>query len=46
MDGLILLGILAFFGWMLYRAGKRAGKRTGSRKGFAAGRSRRRWRRK
>ena len=34
MDGLIVLGILAFLGWVLYRSGKR----TGSRKGFAAGR--------
>ena len=36
MDGLIVLGILAFVGWTIYKAGKR----TGSRKGYAVGRFR------
>jgi hypothetical protein len=41
METLILLGILAYGGWWLYRAGKR----IGSVKGFHVGRSRRRRRR-
>ena len=36
MEGLIVLGILVFVGYSLYRAGKR----TGSRKGYNVGRSR------
>ena len=41
MEGLIVLGILVFIGYSLYRSGKR----TGSRKGYSVGRSRgrRRW---
>ena len=39
MQGLIVLGILVFVGYSLYRSGKR----TGSRKGYYVGRSRRRW---
>ncbi len=38
MQGLIVLGILVFVGYSLYRNGKR----EGSRKGFGVGRSRRR----
>ncbi len=41
MGELILLGIVVFFGYVLYRAGKR----TGSIKGFNVGRWRRRFRR-
>jgi hypothetical protein len=41
MDVLIVLGILAFLGWAVYKAGKR----TGSRKGYGVGRSHGRWRR-
>ena len=36
MEGLIVLGMLAFVGYWLYRAGKR----EGSRKGFGVGRNR------
>ena len=36
METLIGLGVLAFVGWCLYRAGKR----IGSRKGFHVGRDR------
>ena len=41
MQGLIIIGILVFAGYSLYRIGKR----TGSRKGYHVGRShgRRRW---
>ena len=39
MQGLIVLGILVFVGYSLYKSGKR----TGSRKGYNVGRSRRRW---
>jgi hypothetical protein len=38
MQGLILLVILGFIGYALYRSGKR----IGSRKGYNVGRSRRR----
>jgi len=42
MEVLIVLAVVVFIGWSLYRAGKR----TGSRKGYHVGRSRgRRWRR-
>ena len=36
MEGLIVLGLLAFGGWCLYRSGKR----EGSRKGYSVGRDR------
>lgn len=36
MEGLFVLGVLAFVGYCLYRAGKR----TGSRKGYGVGRDR------
>lgn len=38
MEGLIVLSILVFIGYSLYRSGKR----VGSRKGYNVGRSRRR----
>ena len=41
MDGLIVLGVLVFVGYAIYKSGKR----IGSRKGFNVGRfrGRRRW---
>ena len=41
MEDLIVLGILALIGYLLYRSGKR----IGSRKGYNVGRSHRRQRR-
>jgi hypothetical protein len=38
MEGLIVLGIVVFVGYSLYKCGKR----TGSRKGYNVGRFRRR----
>ena len=36
MERLIMIGILAFIGWSLYRSGNR----IGSKKGYGVGRSR------
>ncbi len=41
MESLIVLGIIGFVGYGIYKAGKR----QGSRKGYGVGRSRGRWRR-